>query len=125
MSTATITATPATATAVDDEIRIEVDAHNLSSAQYTALVTALARAGVGQPTSDAVIRKEIGSGVGWAFALRVRLDTTTIAQPAPATDTMIVGTGDAKAIPPGLAEELAGMAPENRAVDRAKREGVL
>lgn len=66
--------------------------------------------------------------------------------PAPTGSTMAVGVGDAKEMPPGLAEELAGMSAEDRAVaqrvadlgeiepapgyeeravDRARREGVL
>lgn len=74
------------------------------------------------------------------------IDATTIAQPVPATDTMTVGTGDAEGLSAGLAEELAGMAPEDRTVaqrvsdldeveprpgyeertvERAKREGLL
>ena len=45
-------------------------------------------------------------------------DRAAIAQPAPAPDgeTMTVGVGDAKEMPAGLAEELAGMSTEDRAV---------
>ena len=64
----------ASATVQATEIRLVVDTSALSPEQYSALCTALDRAGVAVPTDQtAPVRWEIGSRSGSWFALRVRI----------------------------------------------------